>query len=320
MSIGGKGGSTGQTAAGQQTLAGFQNAPPANRIAETGQQAPSAIPSAGTGQNVFEQASQGLTGAFGSVYGGLANNAFNSPTPQYDPSFVNQPGSIQGGIQDYMNPYVDEVIGNTMNDMDRMRQMQLTQIQGDASQAGAFGGSRQGLVESELNRNTMQQMGDTSARMRQLAYGQAADLSGQDVANMMTSGFYNQGAANQAGQFNANMQGQSFQDAYMRNLMGADQLGDLSQQAFGFGSDINQQQMQAGLTQQALNQSVLDQGSRLYGGYTESPQQVFNLRLSALGQNPLNRESTTTTQTTPGMFDYLQLGAGLGSAYLGRPT
>ena len=271
-------------------------------------------PTAPQQPNVYDQSAQGLTGAFNQVYGGLANNALNAPNTQVDPSFVNQPGSIQGGIEGYMNPYTDQVIGNTMQDMDRMRQMQLVGIEGNAAQAGAFGGSRQGLVESELNRNFMQQTGDMSARMRNLAYGQAANLSGQDISNMMTSGFANQNAANQGDQFNALLQNQQFGDAYQRNLQGAGALGDLSQQAFGFGSDITQQQAQAGLMSQALNQSVLDQGSSLYGGYAQSPEQTFQLRLSALGQNPLNQTGTTTVTKQPGMFDYLQMGAGLASS------
>ena len=261
--------------------------------------------------NVYDQSAQGLTGAFNTVYGGLAQNAANPAG--YDPSFVGQPGPIQGGIEGYMNPYTDDVINRTMDDMNRMRGIQQVGIEGNAAQAGAFGGSRQGLVESELNRNFMQQTGDMSANMRNLAYGQAANLSGQDISNMMTSGFANQNAANQAGQFGGMMQNQQFGNM----MQGAGMLGDLSQQAFGFGQDITAQQNQAGLMQQALQQAVMNQGAGLYEGYANSPQQVFNLRLSALGQNPLNAESTTTVTKQPGMFDYLQMGAGLGSAAMG---
>ena len=283
-------------------------------VAPTGTVAPTgAIAPQGATPNVYDQSAQGLTGAFNTVYGGLAQNAINQPG--YDPSFVSQPQTIQSGIEGYMNPYTDQVIGNTMNDMERARQMQLTQIEGSANQAGAFGGSRQGLVESELNRNTMQQTGDMSARMRNLAYGQAANLSGQDISNMMTSGFANQNAANQGGQFNALMQNQQFGNM----MQGAGALGDLSQQAFGFGQDITQQQTQAGLMQQALNQSILDQGQALYGGYAAAPANTLDLRLQALGQNPANQTGTSKTTSTPGMFDYLSLASGMGSSYLGRP-
>ena len=265
----------------------------------------------GVNPNVYDQSAQGLTGAFNTVYGGLTQNTLPN---QVDPAFVNQPQSIQSGIQGYMNPYTDDVINRTMDDMNRMRGIQQVGIEGNAAQAGAFGGSRQGLVESELNRNFMQQTGDMSANMRNLAYGQAANLSGQDISNMMTSGFANQSAANQGGQFNALMQNQQFGNM----MQGAGMLGDLSQQAFGFGQDITAQQTQAGLMQQALNQSILDQGQSLYGGYTAAPGQTLDLRLAALGQNPGITTGSSTTTSTPGMFDYLSLASGMGSSYLGR--
>ncbi len=302
----GKGGQT-QQAAGTQT-GGFGGG---DQLAGMGQPIGATAPSYGAAPNVYEQSSQGLTGAFNTAYGGLAQNFLNPSG--YDPSFVGQPGSIQGGIEGYMNPYTDQVINRTMDDMERMRGIQQVGIEGSAAQAEAFGGSRQGLVESELNRNFMQQTGDMSANMRNLAYGQAANLSGQDISNMMTSGFANQNAANLGGFQNAMLQNQQFGNT----MQGAGMLGDLSQQAFGFGQDITQQQTQAGLMQQALQQSVMNQGAGLYEGYANSPQQVFNLRLSALGQNPLNAESTTTVTKQPGMFDYLQMGAGLGSAAMG---
>jgi len=260
------------------------------------------------GQNVYDQSSQGLTGAFNSVYGAMDQNANN---PQgYDPSFVGQPNTIQSGIQGYMNPYTDQVIGNTMNDMERNRQMQLTQIEGQAANAGAFGGSRQGLVESELNRNTLDRMGNVSANMRNQAYGQAAGLAGQDINNNMNAGFANQNAANQANQFGIGQQNNQFANT----LAGAGALGGLSNQAFNVGQDITQQQQQQGLMQQALNQSILDQGSAMYGQYSQTPQELLNLRLGSLGQNPLNDATTTTTTKTPGMFDYLSMGAGLAGA------
>jgi len=261
----------------------------------------------GATPNVYDQSAQGLTGAFNTVYGGLAQNT--NPN-QVDPSFVGQPQSIQSGIQGYMNPYTDDVINRTMDDMNRMRGIQQVGIEGSAAQAEAFGGSRQGLVESELNRNFMQQTGDMSANMRNLAYGQAANLSGQDISNMMTSGFANQNAANQGGQFNAAMRNQQF-----GNMMeGAGALGDLSQQAFGFGQDITQQQSQSGLMQQALNQSILNQGSSLYSGYAQSPEQALQLRLQALGQMPGSQTGSSTQSSEPGMFDYLGLAAGLAGA------
>ena len=250
-----------------------------------------------TGGDVYGQSSQALSGALGQTYGAMGQNAMGGP------STIAQPDSIQSGISGYMNPYTDEVINRTMGDIDQSRQMALSQNQADAANAGSFGGSRHGLVDAETNANAFGQMADTSSQMRNNQYGQAAALSGQDIGNQMQGGMFNAGATNQ------------FQnDQFARSMAGAGMLGNLGNQAFGTGQAIEQSQAQQGLMQQAMNQSILDQGQRMYGQYSDQPQELLNLRLGALGQNPLNAATTSTKTTTPGMFDYLQMGAGVAGA------
>ena len=72
-----------------------------------------------------------------------------------------------------MNPYQDQVVDATMRDIERQRQMQLNTDAAGAVAAGAFGGSRHGLVEAETNRSANQQAIDSIARMRQQGYDTA---------------------------------------------------------------------------------------------------------------------------------------------------
>jgi hypothetical protein len=319
--LGGKGGGT----APAGPTPGFGPVDPAaSTAAQPVQQAPlpyqntatpgAAVGGPASGQGVYDQSAGALTSGLNTTYGALSQYGGMAPGSQFDPSMANNPNQIAGGINTYMNPYTDNAINRTMGDIDEQRQIALSQNQGDAARSGAFGGSRHGIVDAETNRYAMDTMGDVSSRMRNDAFGQAAALSAQDVGNNMQTGFANQNAANQGGMFNANQQSQGYNDAFGRNMQGADMLGRFGEQAFNTGQDISQQQAQQGLMQQALNQSVLDQGSAMYQGYANTPQQLLNLRLESLGQNPLNEATTSTMTKTPGMFDYLQMGAGVAGA------
>ena len=75
----------------------------------------------------------------------------------------------QTDMRPYMNKWNTQVINRTMNDMDRARQMTQNDIGAQATAAGAFGGSRHGLVEAENNRNFAQQAGNMAMQMRQSA-------------------------------------------------------------------------------------------------------------------------------------------------------
>lgn len=56
-------------------------------------------------------------------------------------------------IQRYMDPYQDLVLQDQLSEMSRQADMQRQQAMASATRAGAFGGSRQAVVEAELGRN-----------------------------------------------------------------------------------------------------------------------------------------------------------------------
>jgi len=77
------------------------------------------------------------------------------------------------------------------------------------------------------------------------------------------------------------------------------------------GQGIQQQQMQQGLQQQSLNQALIDAVKQQYAGYTGAPAQSLQAPLAALGIGGNLGEKTQTTNYSPGLFDYLTLGASL---------
>ncbi|HML29833.1 MAG TPA: hypothetical protein PKE16_13525, partial [Hyphomicrobium sp.] len=61
-------------------------------------------------------------------------------------------------VKSYMNPYTDEVINNSINDLKRANDIALRSNSDAAAEAGAFGGSRHGVVDSLTNADYLRQV------------------------------------------------------------------------------------------------------------------------------------------------------------------
>jgi hypothetical protein len=72
-------------------------------------------------------------------------------------------------------------------------------------------------------------------------------------------------------------------------------------------------QAAAGAQQQSLNQAILGQGIDTYDQYRNYPIQSLSTALAGVQGNPLQAAGTQTqtSQFNPGMFNFLQFGAGL---------
>jgi hypothetical protein len=79
-------------------------------------------------------------------------------------------------IQQFYNPYENQVVQNTLSDIERARQMQALRDQEQATNARAFGGSRQGVQSALTNEAALRTAATTAAGLRQAGYTQAANL------------------------------------------------------------------------------------------------------------------------------------------------
>jgi hypothetical protein len=164
--------------------------------------------------------------------------------------------ALQGpNIGQFMNPYTSEVIGRTAADIGGAQQMAMNQLGQQATQAGAFGGSRQGVAEAQTNAGFIKQLADTAAQQRQQGFNTAL------------------GAAQQ-------------QQGMMSNL---------ASQGFGFGQQIGQQQMQQGGMQRGINQQLIDAARAQYGGYTGAPMASLSAPMAALGAANMGQQTSTET-------------------------
>ena len=322
------------------------------------QSAPTPMPSAvnsAAANNVFKQASGALTDAMGGArnimgfQGQQVDTQFGYDPQQVGTQFGYTPDAVAaqqavGGIGTYMNPYTQQVIDTSMGDLERQRQMQMNQLGAQASAAGAFGGSRQGVAESLTNEAFARQGGQLAAGLRQQGFQTALGASQQDVANQMQAALANQSARSAAEQFGqaTGLQGQianqgafgraqefgqgmtldaqqanqqAAQQAANLRLQASGQLGGLGQTGFGMGQGIIGMQQQQGLLQQQNNQRLIDAARAQYGGFANAPQTALNTRMGATSAGNFNQGSTTETRN-PGWFDYLQAGAQAGATYM----
>ena len=193
-------------------------------------------------------------------------------------------GATQRSMNQYLNPYQGQVVNDTVGRMRDQQSMDLNMVQAQAAQQGAFGGARHGLVESQVMDNSNRNMLEGITSMNQQGFNTAAQLGQGRIGQEMQA---SQGMINAA------------------------------PTGFNMGQAANQGQMQAGMQQQGLMQKVLDQGTHQYDTYQSYPQTALATALAGVQGNPMAGAGTTTQKSNPGLFDYLSLGAGMGSSYLG---
>jgi hypothetical protein len=96
---------------------------------------------------------------------------------------IGQVGSLLGAdIGAYQSPYQQQVIDQSMADIQRQADIARGQSQSQAIGAGAFGGSRSALLESESQRPYIEQQARTAAGLRQSGFEQAQRAAESDIA------------------------------------------------------------------------------------------------------------------------------------------
>jgi len=81
--------------------------------------------------------------------------------------------------QQFMSPYQQQVIDTTLEEFDRQRAMQEQRLSDSAVASGAFGGGRQGVLESEFRTGSDRDRALLNAQLLQQGFGQAQGLAAQ---------------------------------------------------------------------------------------------------------------------------------------------
>jgi hypothetical protein len=191
-------------------------------------------------------------------------------------------------MQAYMSPFVENALAPQLREARRQSDITGQQQAAQAVRAGAFGGSRQGLMEAERQRNLGQQQADIYGRGMQTAFEQAR----------------------QAQQFGSTLGLQGLQTAGQM----ANTLGQLGQTQFGQQKDVIQGQASMGAQQQGLEQKRLEQQYADFAAQRQHPFQQLAFMSDMLRGLPLSQSASTMYQAPPSAIS--QLG-GLGLAAYG---
>jgi hypothetical protein len=177
-------------------------------------------------------------------------------TTQYDAGNFDAGRFNQGAAQYYMNPYMQSVVDMQQQDAQRQADIAATSRNAQAAQSGAFGGSRQAIMDSEAARALAMQKGAIQSQGLNTAFNQAQQQYNTDQARQMAA----QQAYEQSRQYGAGMGMQGLQTA----LQGAGALGQLGQTAYGQQVGNIQLQNQLGTQQQQSEQAKLNQQIQNY--------------------------------------------------------
>tara|TARA_R100000278_G_scaffold38093_1_gene33838 strand:- start:38 stop:691 length:654 start_codon:yes stop_codon:yes gene_type:complete len=203
------------------------------------------------GDNIFQQ-SQNAQRTAADTYNQMA-------TQGLDPN----------AYQQFMNPYVDDVINRSQQDLMRQQQMAYNTLDAQADAANAYGGSRHGIARGLLGGEFARMGGDLAAQQRLAGFNAAQNLANRDI------GIRQQGASGLSG--------------LGRQMFGQGQVGIQQQQR---ASELSQRQQQM-LLDAARNQTLSNLGY---------PRENLSYYSSIFGGLP------SMSQTTPekvGLFDIL---------------
>lgn len=109
------------------------------------------------------------------------------------PTGTAAPTGPTGIAAQYMNPYLEAVLGPQMEEMRRQSQINLQPSLAKLTQAGGYGGGRQAIMESEAARNLLSEQNKTLGQGYATAYdkamGQFNTEMGQskDLVNMLAN-------------------------------------------------------------------------------------------------------------------------------------
>jgi hypothetical protein len=198
------------------------------------------------------------------------------------------PQDFQNQIGGYMNPYVQQALAPQLDELRRQYGISGTQQAAQATQAGAFGGSRDAIMAAENQRN----LGTAQNQAIGNAYNNAFNAA-QNQYNQ--SGAF-QLQANQAGMQNAN------------------QLANLGQQQLTSQEGIYGLQNQTGAQQQAQQQAIINQSMTDYANAQQYPLMQLGTMSNMLRGLPMQASTTNQYAAAPSA---LSQGIGAAGAYAG---
>ena len=259
--------------------------------------ASAAVPTLGQGQQYLQEAGR-LAQQLREIpyqYQTAAGEGMLASAGTFDPSTQ---------VSSFENPYEDAVFQQSLQDIQDQGDVQLQRQRANAVASGAFGGSRSGIMDSELAANILREQGRAAGNLRQQGYESARNAAQQAFENTQQRRL----AASQGiGDLGINY-GQLSQ-ADIGQMQGIGQgLGSLAGQYAALGSQAaNLGLQQAGLGEMAQRSNLSD------------IQTLTALGAMQRGQQQAELDAQRQTRMDQLAAPYQQLGF-LSDVYRGTPT
>ena len=238
----------------------------------------------GAYQTFLDAALAGQTAAMGTTGQGVQS----LQGMQVDPSSYAQ----------YMDPYQQNVTQEALKEIDKQSQMASNQLAGKAVGAGAFGGSRYGLQQSELARNT-------------------ADMRSRRIFEDLSKNYQQATSTAQQANNQQLQQGQMFGQLGQQTSGIAGQMGGLGAQTQALGGQDVSTLMGIGGMQQQLGQQQLTTDYQNQTALQNAPWQQLSTGAGILQQLSPQIPGTQTTAPLAQGNPYLQAAGAVGSMGVG---
>jgi hypothetical protein len=224
------------------------------------------------GMGAMRSAISGLQGApTGQGYVGQAAGAYGQAGGQFGAA-----GFDPSSVSKYMNPYEDMAVQQALKDIRREGDIAQTAQQAAGVQAGAFGGSRQGLQSAELAGNIFREQGRTAAGMRQAGFQNAMQQAMQES------------------QFGRGQAQTAYEQARQRQLAMGQGLAGLGAQQGAMAAQRAQTLGQLGTGYAGIGAAQAQEAARLGLGIGQLGTTQANI--AGMGQNMLGQQAQLQSQ------------------------
>ena len=259
--------------------------------------ASAAVPTLGQGQQYLQEAGR-LAQQLREIpyqYQTAAGEGMLASAGTFDPS---------SQMSSFMNPFQEQVVQQTMDDIASQGQIQQQQARANAVSSGAFGGARSGIMESELAKNILREQGRAAGNLRTQVCESARNAAQQAFENTQ-----NRRLAASQGIGDLGLRYGQLSQADIGQMQGIGQgLGSLAGQYAGLGSQVaNLGLQQAGLGEMAQRSNITD------------IQTLASLGAMQRGQQQAALDAARRTNVERLANPYQQLGF-VSDVYRGTPT
>lgn len=208
---------------------------------------------------------------------------------------IGGPGEAAGTVEDYMSPYLDQVLDTGVRKIGEESARQMNDVDAAATMSGAFGDARHGVMAGQQQQRTQETVGDYTGQVMDRAYSDAMGRRESDLNRALDT-------------FRANTGAQ--ESALDRMLRGGAQGYDQTMDYIG-------QLSRSGMTQEGKTQQSLDLAYQDFLRQMGYPEEMLNLRLGALGQTPMGQTTTSSTPTASPAASALSSMSTLAGMFLG---